>query len=278
MNFEKALKVVEEELKEELQTPPEEFLSQLWTDAITKEFKALKSWDFEKFEKAVKKELEERNWDIYQFRNTKGEPITNVFKKLVRMIAKEEGQEISNDSLSRILNAVRKQYSSSGKIAAGLYPPVAFHEREEWSLPDDLGDSNSCFHQDRGNEGNVDWLIQEYEIYERAFFVVFYYKKNDIEGVGRCWVYYELPELPYWKWSRSYGKGYKWYYEDIYEGENYYPDEHYPECLNCSMLEYDKEIGYYCWELEGTPDVYNPKCLKSRVDIIIKRKNKKRGE
>ena len=190
MRLEKALKVVTEELKEELQTSPEEFLFQLWTDAITKEFKALKSWDFEKFEKAVKKELEERNWDIYQFRNTKGEPITNVFKKLVRMIAKEEGQEISNDSLSRILNVIRKQYAGSGKLAAGLYPPVAFRERASWGIPEDLGDSNSCFHFEKGNEGNVDWLIREYELARRAYFVVFHYTQhpNNKEGRGRCWV------------------------------------------------------------------------------------------
>jgi hypothetical protein len=83
---------------------------------------------------------------------------------------------------------------------------------------------------------------------------------------------YELPKLPelfYWKWKSD------WYYRDIYdvyEGDIYYSDEYYPECMSCSMLEYDRDFGYYCWELEGVPDVYSSRCLKSRVDIIIKRK------
>jgi len=190
MRFDRALKVVEEELKEELQWEvPENFLHYLWVDVIKVEFEELKQWDFKKFKSAVEEELTSRNWNIRDFRNSKNEPISNVFKKLVRMIAKEEGQQLSNDSLSRILNAVRKQYATSGKLVAGIYPPVAFRERRKWNIYEYLGDSDSCFQNEGCNEGNVDWLIQEYELYKRAFFTVFYYKQGNNEGWGRCWVY-----------------------------------------------------------------------------------------
>jgi len=189
MRLEKALKVVTEELKEELQwKDPRDFLQYIWK-VIMVELPGIRQWNFEKFKETVEKELKEREWDIHRFRNVKNEPITNVFKKLVRIIAKEENLQLTNDSLSRILNIVRKQYTTAGTLTAGIYPPVAFRQRDRWGIDENVGDSNSCFHHERSNEGNVDWLIQEYELYKRAFFVVFYYKKNDTEGFGRCWVY-----------------------------------------------------------------------------------------
>jgi hypothetical protein len=189
MKFEHALGVAVEELKEELVwNEVSNFLNYLWTETIVKELQVEK-WDFEKFEKAIMAELEARKWDIRYFRSCKNEPISNLFKKIVKLIAKEEGTQLSNDSLSRILNAVRKQYTAAGKLVAGIYPPIAFRERRKWGIYEYLGDSNSCFLREGCNEGNVYWLIQEYELYKRAFFTVFYYKQGNDEGWARCWVY-----------------------------------------------------------------------------------------
>jgi hypothetical protein len=190
MLFDKALKVVSEELREELTWEEvDNFLHYLWVDFIKVEFEELKQWDFEKFKEAVMKELEARNWNIRDFRSSKNEPISNVFKKVIRMIAKEEGVSLSNDSLSRILNALRKQYSAKGKMTAGIYPPVAFRERSKWNIYEYLGDSESCFQRGGCNEANVDWIMLEYEKYKRAYFTVFHYQQGDREGWGRCWTF-----------------------------------------------------------------------------------------
>ena len=188
--FEKALKIETEALREELLWDSVEgFLNYIWTEGILKEMKVEK-WDFEKFKEKVLDELRGKKWEIRDFRHYKSnEPITNVFKKCLKIIAKEEGVDLTNDIQSRILNLVRKQYSVDGELSAGLFPPVAFRERLDWNLPEDMGDLNSCFLSGNCNEGNVDWLIEEYQTYERAFLVVFYYKQGGNEGVGRCWAF-----------------------------------------------------------------------------------------
>ena len=190
MMFDKALRVASEELREELMWDEgENFLNYLWGDYIRVELGDLKQWDFEKFKSAVEAELASRNWNIRDFRNSKNEPISNVFKKVIRTIAKEENIQLSSDSLSRILNVVRKQYTTSGKLIASIYPPVAFRERSKWDIYEYLGDGESCFQKGGCNEGNVDWLLLEYEKYKRAYFTVFYYQQGDREGWGRCWVF-----------------------------------------------------------------------------------------
>jgi hypothetical protein len=189
VNFFKALKVESVELKEELTwTYVENFLNYVWHEGIIKELQPSK-WNFEKFVDAIFAELENRNWDIRNFRNSKNEPITNIFKRLLKIIAKDENREMSNDSLSRILNLVRKQYTTAGQIISGLFPPIAFRERSSYGIPEDLGDTNSCFLSNGCNEGNVDWLLLEYEKFKRAYFVVFYYRQGTREGWGRCWAY-----------------------------------------------------------------------------------------
>jgi hypothetical protein len=186
--FEKALKVVSKELKEELQWKVESAFLLSVFQVIRRELR-LVGYTFDRFMKRVKGEFESRGWDIRQFRNEKNETVLNVFKKIVREIAKEENAILTNDALSRILNYVRHQYASSGGLTAALYPAEAFRERKEWGIVEKLGDEDSCFLRSGVNEGNVDWLISEYENYRRAYFVVFHYKKDSFEGFGRCWAY-----------------------------------------------------------------------------------------
>ena len=188
--FSKAIKTETEILREELLWESVEgFLNYIWTEGILQEMKVEK-WDFEKFQETVLKELKMKKWEIKDFRHQKSnEPITNVFKKCLKIIAKEEGVDLTNDIQSRILNLVRKQYSVNGELSAGLFPPVAFRERSEWGIPEDLGDLNSCFRSGGCNEGNTDWLIEEYETFGRAFLVVFHYHQGERKGIGRCWAF-----------------------------------------------------------------------------------------
>jgi hypothetical protein len=185
--FEKALKVVSKEWKESLLWRNADAFLFAIGEAVKKELGD--GFQLYKFVRAITSELESRNWDIRQFRNEKNATILNVFKKVVRELAREEGKELSNDALSRILNVVRQGYSQPGKIETFLFPASAFREREKWGIVVDLGDANSCFLKGKTSEGNVDWLIKENEEYKRAYFVVFHYKYGDKEGYGRCWAY-----------------------------------------------------------------------------------------
>jgi hypothetical protein len=184
--FEKALRVETEEIKEVLLYEVNEF-----TDNVCEkvnEFLGVTIKYFEFYE-LVMKEAEERNWDIRHFRNSKNETILNLFKRLIRNICKERGIELSNDTLSKLLNIVRNHYSEDGVLSAGLYPAEAFIKRAEYGIPDDLGDTNSCFRDGGCNEGSALWLESEWKYYNRAWLVVFHYKSGNKEGVGRCWAY-----------------------------------------------------------------------------------------
>jgi len=69
-------------------------------------------------------------------------------------------------------------------LKAGLYPPIAFRERSKWGLPENLDDSDDHY---RYNDGDIDWLIKDYNILgEDTYLLVFEYKQKVI---GRCWIY-----------------------------------------------------------------------------------------
>ena len=195
--FKKALRVVAIELEEELLHTPTAFLEALW-DEIRYELRRLAgdveiAWNLNKFIERVREETERRKVDLKKFRNGKGEPISNLFKRLIREVAKESNIILSNDALSRLLNFVRNQYSTGGTLVGALYPARAFYFREEYNIVDyyTTGDDNSCFRAGGCNEGSALWLVKEDEEFDRAKFVVFHYKSSsgNKEGWGRCWAY-----------------------------------------------------------------------------------------
>ncbi len=195
MDFRYALKVEQIELQEELLwDSTRAFLEDLWSEIKYHlklgEVKEVK-WNLYRFLERVDEEIQKKNWDLRKFRNSKNEPVTNLFKKIIREIAKESKIEISNDILSRLLNYVRNQYSTEGVLVGVIFPVEAFVKRKEYNLPFDLGDENSCFRQGGSNEGSAIWLQREDEIFDRAKLVVFHYKSKsgNKEGIGRCWVY-----------------------------------------------------------------------------------------
>jgi len=203
--FSKALKVEAEEIKAELLCEVREL-----TDVVLmslREEVGSENLDllFLEFYEIVEKEAKERKWDLRYFRNGKNEPVTNLFKKVIRNICKERNLQLSNDSLSRILNVVRKMYGDEGVLFAGLFPAEAFRKREYYGIPYDLGDTNSCFRDGGCNEGNVLWLIKEDRKYDRAKLVVFHYQNGSKVGVGRCWVYKVSPYAIYV--TNFYSKG-----------------------------------------------------------------------
>lgn len=143
-----------------------------------------------KFHEKILREAKKRNWDLNFYRNAKNEPITNLFKSIIKQICKQENIQLSNDFLSKILNTVRKHYSDEGILSAGLYPAEAFFLRSKYSISENLGDLNSCFMQNNCNEGNALWLINEDKYFDRVKFVVFHYQNNNNKtGIGRCWVF-----------------------------------------------------------------------------------------
>jgi hypothetical protein len=91
---------------------------------------------------------------------------------------------------------------------------------------------------------------------------------------------YELPEehWSYWSWEdefysywgigkrkkskRKKGNNLSWWYS---EAEDTVSDYCPLQCSNCGALEWDKVIGYYCWELEGAPNPEHPRCLKNNL-------------
>jgi hypothetical protein len=190
--FKKALKVETEVLVGQLLCGIRE-LTDMVCDALIKEGVEVM---YSEFHALIVKEAEERNWDLRYFRNAKNETVNNLFKRVIRNICKEKNVQLSNDSLSRVLNVVRKCYSDECELSAGLYPAVAFFEREKYGIPDDLGDANSCFRVGGCNMGSALWLINEWRVYDRAWFIVFHYQSGSREGYGRCWAY-KLPNAVY---------------------------------------------------------------------------------
>jgi hypothetical protein len=191
--YSKALKVETEALKAELICDAREMVDAVWEKFVNETGAQVCPSEF--YEK-IKAELNQRNWDIKYYRNAKNEPISNVFKKVIRLLCKEQGLNLSNDSLSRILNEVCKHYSSEATLSAGLYPAEAFFKRHEYGIPDDLGDTGSCFRAGGCNMGSALWLVEEWESFSRAYLVVFHYQSGSKTGVGRCWAY-KVPNAVY---------------------------------------------------------------------------------
>ncbi|MCR6624637.1 MAG: hypothetical protein NDF58_08705 [archaeon YNP-LCB-024-027] len=84
---------------------------------------------------------------------------------------------------------------------------------------------------------------------------------------------YELPDLflwsnySYYSLDRGKGKGKKkksllWWYEpeEIEEG-----DRCPIECWNCGALDWDRVVGYWCWNLEDSPDPEQPNCIRKKL-------------
>ena len=185
--FAKALRVEVEVLRSELIVDVEELIERVWYKVISEIGEVIA---IDEFRKMIEEELANRNWNIKFFKNEKNEPVTNIFKKLVRQIARERNKQLSNDSLSRVLNEVRKCYGDEGELSAGLYPAEAFMKRTKYEIPDDLGDLASCFRVGGCNEGSALWLWEEDMEYGRAKLVVFHYQSGSKVGVGRCWAFY----------------------------------------------------------------------------------------
>jgi hypothetical protein len=189
--FSKALKFKEVEIKSELLVSEEELCDKV-CEALQFEFGV--SLCFEEFRMIVQREVEERKVSLRYFRNDKNEPITNMFKKIIRNFCRERNFNLNNDVLSRLLNLVRQQYGSDAVLSAGMFPARAFFERRRFGIPDDLGDTNSCFRKNGCNEGNAIWLDEiEDRVYDRAKLLVFYYQSGAGEGFGRCWFYKVTP-------------------------------------------------------------------------------------
>jgi hypothetical protein len=187
--FERALKVGREVVEGGVYCGFDVFVYLIWQE-VEEQIGRMGMRRFEKFKKLVAYEYESRGWDYRRFRNGNNGTVLNLFKKVLRVFTKEEGVELTNDALSRILNFIRRVYGLEGELVAAVFPVEAFRRREEWGIDKLLGDERSCFLEGKVNEGNVDWLIFEYKRYGRAFFVVFNYKQNGgEEGWGRCWVY-----------------------------------------------------------------------------------------
>ena len=85
---------------------------------------------------------------------------------------------------------------------------------------------------------------------------------------------YELSEFSYWYyWSWGRGKrdkvkkkkrdSYLWWYEP--EEEKEVEDKCPVECWDCGALDWDKVVGYWCWEIEDAPDPEHPRCLKKKL-------------
>jgi hypothetical protein len=93
---------------------------------------------------------------------------------------------------------------------------------------------------------------------------------------------YELPE-PLWLWSHySYwgkgaylriGKGKKSKKRDSllwwYEPEEIEEKDRCPiECWNCGALDRDRVVGYWCWNIEDSPDPEHPNCIRKKMQEV----------
>ena len=87
---------------------------------------------------------------------------------------------------------------------------------------------------------------------------------------------YELPE-PLWSyWSRGKGKGkgkgkrrasssLLWWYEPEETGiKNECPIE----CWSCGALDWDRVVGYWCWNIEDSPDPEHPNCIRKKLKEV----------
>jgi hypothetical protein len=84
---------------------------------------------------------------------------------------------------------------------------------------------------------------------------------------------YELPELPLWSYYSYRGRGkkskgekssYLWWEYDYKETE----DECPIECFSCGSLDWDWGIGYFCRELEDSPDPEHPQCIRQKMKEV----------
>jgi hypothetical protein len=89
---------------------------------------------------------------------------------------------------------------------------------------------------------------------------------------------YELPEFSfwhshYWSWGRgkkskvksSKRESYPWWYEPEEKGTK---DTCPVECWDCGALDWDRLVGYWCWEIEDAPDTEHPRCLKKKLKEV----------
>ena len=90
---------------------------------------------------------------------------------------------------------------------------------------------------------------------------------------------YELPE-PLWSyysysyWSRGKGKGKGkrrassslfWWYEPEETGiKNECPIE----CWSCGAIDWDRVVGYWCWNIEDSPDPEHPNCIRKKFKEV----------
>ena len=187
--FDKALRVVSVNMCETLLCGSIRwFLEQVW-GRVRNELSHV-TWTLPQFIDRVEGEARSRGWNIARFRGPRGESVLNLFKKLLREIAEDSDTQLSNDSLSRILNYIRNQYSTGGTLTAAMYPVRAFLERKEYDIDMiELGDAKSCFRKEGCNYGNFLWLKNEDEKYNRAKLIVFNYQSGSKTGFGRCWMY-----------------------------------------------------------------------------------------
>jgi len=90
---------------------------------------------------------------------------------------------------------------------------------------------------------------------------------------------YELPEGSFWHYSHywSWGKGkrsriksrkkssYLWWYEPEEENSK---DTCPVECWNCGALDWDRVVGYWCWNIEDSPDPEHPQCIRKKIKEV----------
>jgi hypothetical protein len=89
---------------------------------------------------------------------------------------------------------------------------------------------------------------------------------------------YELPELPLWSyyayWNRDKGKSKRskkgknsllWWYEPE---EEEVKGECPIECWNCGALDWDRVVGYWCWNIEDSPDPEHKNCIRKKMQEV----------
>jgi len=89
---------------------------------------------------------------------------------------------------------------------------------------------------------------------------------------------YELPERLWWShysyWSGGKSRksknvkrdSYLWRY---YEEPEMSEEQECPiECVGCGSLDWDRLVGYWCWQLEDSPDPEHPKCIRQKMKEV----------
>jgi hypothetical protein len=83
---------------------------------------------------------------------------------------------------------------------------------------------------------------------------------------------YELPEVslrsyyPYW--SRRKKSSYLWWWGYDYKEAEGKEDECPIECFSCGSLDWDWVVGYWCQELEDSPDPEHPQCIRQKMKEV----------